>query len=428
MEKCSKTIKPMSSSYIDAKIPRTESPTEREIPSLNLYFGLFFCEKGNTSIGSELSKLYKKGVRTKPDEKYYSIIASYSNYADGLENVLSHMLWIIEGYSQHKKNVNIFFDVFGIDKGFIEGFLFCNLFDSSVVSNLSNYISIYNSIIKQQSKEIVEFSKSTLLHSFTFVSPSEPPNADIEESDTISDNQKAEPVVGSPIDNYITGGVTYNEYLDASISSDGPVLETYRGNFFTELYSKYIIFNLNARDWIDEKLKIMDNAGLVLLLVPEPTQITKVLSIGIEILSVMGNLACASISFGLGVLMFRGERTREEEFRKGHEYLLNAVPFSDKTEVVCKVFGKGFKFMLQNNNLKLEDLKRARKEAQKLVRGKKMKEAEGRFYHQETRKIRQQNRKLEELESVISDIEKDDTLMNNIEFLNNLIINIDDEK
>ena len=174
----------------------------------------------------------------------------------------------------------------------------------------------------------------TLLHSFTFVSPSETPNADIEESDTISDNQKAEPVVGSPIDNYITGGVTYNEYLGASISSDGPVLEAYRGNFFTELYSKIIIFNLNARDWIDEKLKIMNNAGLVLLLVPEPTLITKVLSIGIEILSVMGNLACASISFGLGVLMFRGERTREEEFRKGHEYLLNAVPFGYKIEVV----------------------------------------------------------------------------------------------
>lgn len=415
----------MNYNDINAKTISTERKIEKEDLILTINFGLFFYEKKHTSKGLELSKYYKTEIPEKTNEKFYSLNISYSNYDDGLENVLSHILWILEGYTQYKKKVDISFDIFGIDKGFIEGFLFCNLFDSTAILNLDKFVNIHNDTIVELSKEIVNLSKCVILHSFTFTSISNTSIQNNEEQNIITEPQNHN-IDNNRNGNYITGNVIYNEYLGESIKYDGPVIEAYRGNIFTELYSKYIVLNLNTRDWIEEKLKIIDNTSLVLLLVPEPTLLTKISATGLEILSILGNLACASISFELGILMFRGEKARKEEFKTGRKHLLGAIPFSTKYKTICKVFGKGFRFKIDNNNVKIEDLKNACKEAQKLVKGKKAKEAEGRYYHQETRKIKKQNAKLENIESTFNNIEKDDSIQNSVEFLNNLCINMND--
>ena len=82
----------VSGNVVNAKNIDVKKKEERQDIQITMFFGLFFTDKENVSLGIELSKYYKKNGSN--DVKYYSIIVSHEDIEEGLFNALEHILYI----------------------------------------------------------------------------------------------------------------------------------------------------------------------------------------------------------------------------------------------------------------------------------------------------------------------------------------------
>lgn len=372
-----------SNNVVNAKNIPVKQKKERQDIQNTLFFGLFFTDGDEVSLGIELSKYYNR--KSLNNIKYYSIIVPHKKIEEGLFNALEHILYILEGYDNNKGRIIIKFDVFGIQKGAICGIFFCHQFEPSCVVGVSEFFVNISMEIKTMRNQIVEYSKQIELHSFSFMSLTLNKNVlrdDLvnevyyQNYDTNNDNCEEENI------KFLKGQVEIQVDKNPIITNqEGSNCSIYRrkSSVLQDLYSWYVVSTTQIRNEIDNVVSKVSEAALMLLFIPEPTVATKVLGVCLEIICIGGSVCSSIMSFDLAIVR---PCAREEELKKMGSSLLQAIP-CDK--LLCKFFGVGFKFEIKRNNQLIDNVKKqwkqVNKELKKLGRHKKDIKNEKKYYH-----------------------------------------------
>lgn len=373
----------VSGNVVNAKNIDVKKKEERQDIQITMFFGLFFTDKENVSLGIELSKYYKKNGSN--DVKYYSIIVSHEDIEEGLFNALEHILYILEGYENMKGQIIIKFDVFGIQKGAICGMFFCHQFKPSCVVGISNFFVNLSLDIENMRNLIMDYSEQIELHSFSFMSLSLNKN-DLKDYFKDVESYQAN---DSTNENY---DKEHDKILNGRVEiqvNTNPILTTQRGNncsiyrrrsnVFQDLYSWYVVSATQIRNNIDEWVSKVSEASLMLLLIPEPTATTKALGVVLEILCIGGSVCSSVLSYNLAIMR---PCAREEEFKKMGSSLLQAIPYD---RLLCKFFSVGFKFEIKRNSKLIDNVekqwKQVKKELKKSGKHKKDIKREKKYYH-----------------------------------------------
>lgn len=371
-----------SNNVVNAKNIPVKHKEERQDIQNTLFFGLFFIDKDEVSLGIELSKYYNKNSLN--DVKYYSIIVPHKNIEEGLFDALEHILYILEGYD-NKGRIIIKFDVFGIQKGAICGIFFCHQFKPSCVVGISEFFVNISLEIKTMKKQIIEYSKQIELHSFSFMSLDLNENALREEFVNEASYQEHDANNESgdeENENFLKGQVEIQVSKDSIITNqEGGNCSIYRrkSSLFQDLYSWYVVSTTQIRDKIDEKVSIASEMALMLCLILEPTAATKALGFVLEIICIGGSLCSSVMSFDLAIMR---PCARNEELKKMGSSLLQVIPYD---KLLCKFFGVGFRFEIKRSNKLIDNVKEQWKQVnkglKKLKRHKKDIKNEKKYYH-----------------------------------------------
>lgn len=395
-----------------------EKKQERQDLPITLFFGLFFIDNHNSSLGSGLSGYYKAKSENE-NEKFYSIVVPHENVEGGLFKALDHIIYVLEGYSYSKGKLTIKFDIFGLQKGTICGIFFCHLFNPSSVIGISEFFIKLSSEIQMMKKEIKAYAKQIEIHSFTFISGEINNNEENIENSISGEFENTIDI--EPNDkNILYGKVEENVYNGPNITNDrlggDTAISRYKSSPLLDLYSWYVVTDTKMRDTVDSFVSKASNVALMMLFVPEPTALTKFAGIVLDIICIGGNIVCSITSLELALLR---PCARDEELKKAGSYFFKAIP-ADK--VLCKCFSAGFKFEIKRNNKLIEDIERQWKQVKKNLKNSKATNKqikdEKKYYHHKKDQLKKRQVVAQDF---IKNGELDSSLSRQIEMLTNLV-------
>lgn len=373
----------MSTSFVDAKEPSKQDKDEREKQELKINFGLFFYDKNNSEVESGLAQYYMANSKDASNEKTYGLTIPYNETGEGVLNALSHVLWILEGYAHLKGNIVLSFDIFGVQNGFLAGFLFCYLFDTSCVSGIQTVLDLPSPNAIQKAKEIKSYSKQLLLHSFTFLYKSYCIETvdNTQTSANIIPETKKNVSSNTNIKNRSTllyGEITEEQFYGTTLSNNGPSISADNRNILTRTFDKlrtnYIILDNNVLDFVSKKVETIDNAAMVLALCP--TGWSQLASGILGYISVIGDFSCSVISFDLAIIGPQNEKEKNITAAKGYakQGAIGVIPWG---KIIGKTFKQGFKFKME---LDAKEIKSIKNEASN-IQGKPSKEQAEHIYN-----------------------------------------------
>ena len=421
-----------SNTVINSKSVNIENKQERKDIPITLYLGLFFIDKHNSSLGIGLSGYYK-AKSEKEYEKYYSIVVPHENIEGGLYKALDHIIYILEGYNYCKGQLTIKFDVFGMQKGTICGIFFCHQFNPSCVTGLSEFFVEISSEIKMMKKEVKAYATQIEIHSFTFISAelnnNETDNENVESS--ISDEYENAIDIESNDKNILYGTVEENVFNGPSITNESigsnVTISRYKSSPFHELYSWIVVNDTKFRESVDSFVSKASNVALMMLFVPEPTALTKVAGIVLDIICIGGNIVCSITSLELAMLR---PCARDEELKKVGSYLFKAIPVD---KVLCKCFSAGFKIEIKRNCRLIVDIDNQWKSMKESLKKSKATKSqikdEKKYYHYKKDQLKKRQ---SFVQGFMKNGELDTSFSRQIEIMTNLIypafVNLNNEK
>lgn len=421
-----------SNTVVNSRSVNIENKQERQDIPITLYFGMFFIDKNNSSLGIGLSGYYK-AKSEKENEKYYSIVIPHDDIEGGLYRALDHIIYILEGYSHCKGQLTIKFDVFTIQKGAICGIFFCHQFNPSCVIGISEFFVEISSEIKTMKIEIKTFAKQIEIHSFTFITAESNNNkTDIDNIESSISDECENTSDVNPNDKIILyGKVEENVYNGPSIKNgcvgSNATISRNKSSPLHKLYSWIVVKEWKMRESVDSFVSKTSNVALMMLFVPEPTRLTKAVGFVLDIICIGGNIVCSTISLDLAMLR---PCAREKELKNAASYLFKAIPVD---KVICKCFSAGFKIEIKRNWKQIEDIesqwKQAKKSLKKSKATKKQIKNENHYFHYKKDQVK---KRLAFVQDFIKNGELDSSLSHQIKMMTNLVypafVNLNNEK
>ena len=353
----------MSTNYIDAKVPKTQNPTEREDIPIKIFIGLFFDGVlTSISLASDIVQFYNPPTSNDKERIYSILIPSngnqsigdineddeYASYLSCQVNELYQKLnRLLNVEVSNASRLKIVIDTFAIDDGAICAAIFCDSVEPGKIKGKNGFIQkvasvVENGIMKRLKDQGAQIELNSFSHfDSTYISKEETATDELDNYGNLVSSANYE----YPSQNegeqtpLLKATISYNKVIEEQDTKHTYLYADKRTPFqklFDRVFTWRYMMSYDLRNWVDEKEKQLSILSVATL----ESGAGEVMEIGCICLNGISTL----ISLDMAAMIYKNKRERNANLAHAGKSAIGIIPWG---KIMGKCADKGFEFVLR---------------------------------------------------------------------------------